>query len=110
MGGERTSTGAQIAATGWGSVHRRCGSHSQLEWHNDAGWHVGHLAGCIYVTGEDWSPIVAKIPQEAIPFLLMGLTWLFDYLRKITENSPHVIIQKDESGVPQVVAIEKAAG
>jgi hypothetical protein len=61
-----------------------------------------------YVTGQDWSPIMARIPQEAIPFLLMGLTWLFDYLRKITENPPHVIIQKDADGTPQVVAIEKA--
>ena len=36
--------------------------------------------------------------------------WLFDRLRKITENPPHVILQKDEAGVAKVVAIEKPAG
>src|SRR6516165_9808116 len=32
-----------------------------------------------------------------------------DRLRKITENPPHVILQKDDAGVPKVVAIEKPA-
>jgi hypothetical protein len=35
--------------------------------------------------------------------------WLFDRLRKITENPPQVIVQKDDAGVAKVVAIEKPA-
>jgi hypothetical protein len=35
--------------------------------------------------------------------------WLFEKLRRITENPPHVVMQKDDAGVAKVVAIEQPA-
>ncbi|WP_439399103.1 hypothetical protein ACRQ5Q_17030 [Bradyrhizobium sp. PMVTL-01] len=61
-----------------------------------------------YIAGQDWTPITAKVPPMAWPFIGLALAWLFDYLRKITDNPPQVIVQKDEAGVPAVVALEKA--
>jgi len=62
------------------------------------------------ITGQDWTSLTAKLPPWSIPVGLVLLAWLFDWLRKITENPPHVIVQKDDSGAPAVVAIEKPAG
>src|SRR5215510_10013997 len=53
------------------------------------------------VTGQDWTSLTAKLPPWAIPLGLVLIGWLFEKLRKITENSPHVIMQKDDEGVPK---------
>jgi hypothetical protein len=60
-----------------------------------------------FVTGQDWTPVLSRIPAHWLPFIFVGIAWLFDWLRKITENPPHVIVQKDETGTPAVIAIEK---
>ena len=62
-----------------------------------------------FVTGQDWTSLTAKLPPWAIPLGLVLIGWLFEKLRKITENPPHVIVQKDDAGVVKVVAIEKPA-
>ena len=62
-----------------------------------------------FVTGQDWTPLTAKLPAWSLPIGMVTLAWLFDWLRKITENPPHVIVQKDDQGVPAVIAIEKPA-
>ena len=61
------------------------------------------------VSGQDWTSLTAKLPTWSIPLGMVLIAWLFDRLRHITENPPHVIVQKDDAGVPKVVAIEKAA-
>jgi hypothetical protein len=61
------------------------------------------------VTGQDWTSLTAKLPPWSIPLGLVMIAWLFDKLRKLTDNPPHVIVQKDDAGVPKVVAIEKAS-
>ena len=62
-----------------------------------------------FVTGQDWSSLISKLPAWSIPLGMVLIAWLFDRLRKITENPPRVIVQKDDAGVPKVVAIEKPA-
>ena len=62
-----------------------------------------------FVTGQDWTSLISKLPAWSIPLGMVLIGWLFDRLRKITENPPHVILQKDDAGVPKVVAIEKPA-
>jgi hypothetical protein len=62
-----------------------------------------------FVTGQDWSSLISKLPAWSIPLGMVLIGWLFDRLRKITEDAPHVIVQKDDSGVAKVVAIEKPA-
>jgi len=59
------------------------------------------------VAGQDWTPLTAKLPAWVIPVGLVLIAWLFDKLRKITENPPQVIVQKDDTGIPQVVDILK---
>jgi hypothetical protein len=59
------------------------------------------------IGGQDWSSLTAKLPPWSIPLGMVLIAWLFDKLRMITENAPHVIVQKDDAGVPKVVAIEK---
>ena len=61
------------------------------------------------VTGQDWTSLTAKLPPWSIPLGLVLIAWLFDRLRKITDNAAHVILQKDDAGVPKVIAIEKPA-
>jgi hypothetical protein len=61
------------------------------------------------VSGQDWTSLTAKPPTWSIPLGMVLIAWLFDRLRKITENPPHVILQKDDAGVPKVVAIETPA-
>jgi hypothetical protein len=63
-----------------------------------------------FVTGQDWTSLTSKLPAWSIPLGLVLIGWLFEKLRQITANSPHVIMQKDDAGVPKVVAIEKQAG
>jgi hypothetical protein len=57
------------------------------------------------VSGQDWTSLTAKLPTWSIPLGMVLIGWLFDRLRKITENPPHVILQKDDAGVPKVVAL-----
>jgi hypothetical protein len=61
------------------------------------------------VMGQDWTSLTSQLPAWAIPLGLVLIGWLFEKLRKITENPPHVIVQKDDAGVAKVVAIEKPA-
>jgi hypothetical protein len=61
-----------------------------------------------YVTGQDWTSLTSKLPSWSLPIGMVLLSWLFDYLRKITANPPHVIVQKDGAGTPMVVAVDPA--
>src|SRR5215510_12938474 len=54
-----------------------------------------------FVTGQDWTSLTSNLPAWSIPLGLVLIAWLFEKLRKITENSPHVIMQKDDEGVPK---------
>ena len=63
-----------------------------------------------FITGQDWTSLSAKLPPWAIPLGLVMIGWLFEKLRRITENPPHVVMQKDDAGVAKVVAIEQQAG
>jgi hypothetical protein len=62
-----------------------------------------------FITGQDWTSLTSNLPAWSIPVGLVLIGWLFEKLRKITDNPPHVIVQKDDAGVPKVVAIEKPA-
>jgi hypothetical protein len=62
------------------------------------------------VSGQDWTPLTAKLPAWSLPVGMVLIAWLFNWLREITDNPPHIIVQKDDKGVPAVVAIEKPAG
>jgi hypothetical protein len=61
------------------------------------------------VSGQDWTSLTAKLPPWSLPLGMVLLAWLFEKLRKITDNPPHVIMQKDDAGVAKVIAIEKPA-
>ena len=63
-----------------------------------------------FITGQDWTSLTAKLPAWAFPLGLVMIGWLFEKLRRITENPPHVVMQKDDAGVAKVVAIEQPAG
>lgn len=62
-----------------------------------------------YATGQDWTPVTAKLPSWALPVGLVAAGALFGYLRHITENPPVVVVQKDDSGTPLVVDLIKPA-
>jgi hypothetical protein len=63
-----------------------------------------------YITGQDWSPITAKIPSWVLPVGMVGVGLLFAWLRKITDNPPQLVTQVvDPSGVPKVVDLIKPA-
>src|ERR1700754_2531609 len=61
------------------------------------------------VTGQDWTPLTAKIPAWALPVSMVGVGLLFAYLRRITDNPPQIVTQKDDNGVARVVDIIKPA-
>jgi hypothetical protein len=61
------------------------------------------------VSGQDWTSLTAKLPAWSLPLGMVLLAWLFEKLRKITDNPPHVIMQKDDAGVAKVIAIVKPA-
>ncbi len=61
------------------------------------------------VSGQDWTSLTAKLPAWSIPLGMVMIAWLFDKLRRVTDNPPHVIMQKDDAGVAKVVAVEKPA-
>lgn len=41
-----------------------------------------------FVTGVDWTPIAQMVPTWAWPLILIGIGWLFSYLRTITFGAP----------------------
>jgi hypothetical protein len=59
------------------------------------------------VTGQDWTPLTAKIPAWALPVGMVGVGLLFAYLRGITDNPPQIVTQKDDDGVAKVVHVIK---
>lgn len=61
------------------------------------------------VTGQDWTPLTAKIPAWALPVGMVGVGLLFAYLRRITDNPPHIVTQRDDDGVAKVVNVIKPA-
>ena len=61
------------------------------------------------VTGQDWTSLTSKLPAWSLPLGMVLVAWLFEKLRRVTDNSAHVIVQKDDAGVAKVVAIEKPA-
>lgn len=60
------------------------------------------------ISGQDWTPLTAKLPGWVLPVGMVGVGLLFAYLRKVTENPPQVIIQKVD-GVAQVVDVQPPA-
>ena len=56
-----------------------------------------------YVTGQNWAPITAKLPDWSLPVGMMFIALLFDWLRSATANPPTVITQKLDDGAPAVV-------
>ena len=61
------------------------------------------------VSGQDWTSLTSKLPPWSLPLGMVLVAWLFEKLRKLTDNPPHVIVQKDGAGVAKVVAIEQPA-
>jgi hypothetical protein len=58
-----------------------------------------------FITGQDWTPLTAKIPAWSFPIGLAALGLLFAYLRKISDNPPQLITATDDDGVKKVVAV-----
>lgn len=72
------------------------------------GFFVGFYDQAIpFITGQDWTPLTAKIPAWALPVGLVGVGLLFAWLRKISDNPPVLITQKDDAGKSQVVDLVK---
>lgn len=61
------------------------------------------------ITGQDWTPLTAKVPAWVLPVGMVGVGLLFAWLRKITENPPQIVTQKDDNGVAKVVGVIKPA-
>lgn len=59
------------------------------------------------IAGQDWAPVTDKLPSWALPIGMLFLSWLFLWLRRVTENPPQVITQKDDAGESKVVALIK---
>lgn len=58
--------------------------------------------------GQDWSSITNHLPPWAMPVMITTAGVIFGWLRKITDNPPQIVTQKDEdTGVPKVVAVIK---
>jgi hypothetical protein len=61
-----------------------------------------------FITGQDWTPLTAKVPAWALPVGMVGMGLMFAWLRKISDNPPQLVTQVvDPSGVPKVVDIIK---
>jgi hypothetical protein len=58
-----------------------------------------------YVTGQDWTPLTAKIPAWVLPVGFVAFAWLVDKLRQATANPPQLVVQKDDTGAPQIVGV-----
>jgi hypothetical protein len=75
-----------------------------------AGFFVGFYDQALpIITGQDWTPLTAKIPAWALPVGMVGVGLLFAYLRRITDNPPEIVTQKDDNGTARVVQIIKPA-
>lgn len=61
------------------------------------------------ISGQDWTPLTAKLPSWSLPVGMVFLGLLFAWLRRITENPPQIITQKDDAGESKVVALIKPA-
>jgi TRAP-type C4-dicarboxylate transport system permease small subunit len=59
------------------------------------------------ITGQDWTPLTAKVPAWALPVSMVGIGLLFAWLRRITDNPPQIVMQKDDNGVAKVVEVIK---
>lgn len=59
------------------------------------------------VGGQDWTPLTQNMPAWVVPVGLVGISWLFSYLRKVTENPPQVVMAKDDDGSLHVVDLIK---
>lgn len=46
-----------------------------------------HDVALPYIVGTDISPLTSKLPQWALPMLIIGLGLLFEWLRRITTQS-----------------------
>lgn len=57
------------------------------------------------VTGQDWSPLTAKLPAWSLPVGLVCVGLLFAWLRRLTENPPQLVTQTDETGTAKIVAV-----
>jgi len=61
-----------------------------------------------YITGQDWTPLTAKIPAWTLPLGLVTIGVVFEWLRKVTANPPAVVVQKvEDTGAPVVVAVQQ---
>lgn len=40
-----------------------------------------------YFIGQDWSPFISKIPPHLLPFLIISIGILFEWLRRVTKGS-----------------------
>lgn len=58
-----------------------------------------------FATGQDWSPITAKLPTWTLPVGLMALGALVEWARKATANPPQVITQDLGDGTQKVVGL-----
>lgn len=58
-----------------------------------------------YVTGQDWTPLTAKLPAWSLPVGMVAAAFIVDWLRKATANPPAVITQKADDGKVQVVQV-----
>lgn len=61
------------------------------------------------ITGQDWTPLTAKVPAWALPVGMVGVGLLFAWLRKITDNPPQIVTQRDANGVAKIVGVVKSA-
>ena len=55
--------------------------------------------------GMDWTPITSKLPGWALPVGMVGLGLVFAWLRKVTDNPPLLVVQKDDAGDAKIVDI-----
>jgi hypothetical protein len=58
-----------------------------------------------FASGQDWSPVFAKVPAWTVPVGLMTMGAIFAWLRIVTERPPVIVTQKDDSGAPKVIAV-----
>jgi hypothetical protein len=58
-----------------------------------------------YVTGQDWTPLTEKVPAWVLPLGFVTFAWLVDKLRQATANPPQLVVQKDDTGAPQIVGV-----
>lgn len=71
---------------------------------------LGILAGLYndllpYVSGQDWTPLTAKLPAWSLPVGMVLIAYLMEKFRQSAANPPMVITQKIGGGPPQVVQV-----